>query len=179
MKSNKLILVIGGGRSGKSAYAERLTCELAERRCYVATAPVCDEEMAERVRRHRERRADGSWMTVEEELDLSAALDRAAETGAGAALIDSLTIWIGNLMYHRDNALEEDELAAMCGEFLRRARRASFSVVMVIDEVGLGLIPESPVARKFRDLAGRCAQTVAAEADEVYFMTAGIPMKVK
>ena len=65
----------------------------------MATAPVCDEEMAERVRRHRERRADGNWMTVEEELDLSAALDRAAETGAGAALIDSLTIWIGNLMY--------------------------------------------------------------------------------
>ena len=178
MKQSKLILVIGGGRSGKSACAERLTCELAERRCYVATAPVCDAEMAERVRRHRERRADGSWTTVEEQLDLAAALDRAAESGAGAVLIDSLTLWIGNLMY-RDESIDEDGLAARCGEFLQRARRADLPVIMVIDEVGLGLIPESPVARKFRDLAGRCAQTVAAEADEVYFMTAGIPLKVK
>lgn len=178
MKRNKLILVIGGGRSGKSAYAERLTCGLADRRCYVATAPVCDDEMADRVRRHRERRAGGNWTTVEEELDLAAALDRAAETGAGAVLIDSLTLWIGNLMY-RDETLDEDRLAARCGDFLQSARRKSFPVVMVTDEVGLGLSPESPVARRFRDLAGRCAQTVAAEADEVYFMTAGIPLKVK
>ena len=178
MKQNKLILVIGGGRSGKSAYAEGLTCELSESRCYVATAPVCDAEMAERIRRHRERRANRHWTTVEEECDLASALRRAAETGAGAALIDSLTVWIGNLMY-RDAALDEDRFAALCGEFLDAARRQPFPVVMVIDEVGLGLIPESPVARKFRDLAGRCAQMAAAEADDVYFMIAGIPMKVK
>ena len=177
MKS-KLILVTGGARSGKSRFAEKLAREGGKRRFYIATAPVFDAEMAERVARHKALRAKDSWQTIEEETDLVSALSRAAAQGAETILVDCLTLWINNLLY-RDEKLSEEALAQVCGKVLDRARELPAQVVMVISEVGLGLVPENALSRRFRDLSGRCAQLAAERADEVYFLIAGIPQRIK
>ena len=177
MKS-KLILVTGGARSGKSRFAEKLAREGGERRFYIATAPVFDAEMAERVARHKALRAKDSWQTIEEETDLVSALSRAAAQGAETILVDCLTLWINNLLY-RDEKLSEEAFASVCGKVLDRARELPAQVVMVISEVGLGLVPENALSRRFRDLSGRCAQLAAERADEVYFLIAGIPQRIK
>ena len=175
---NKLILVTGGARSGKSRFAEKLAREAGEKRFYIATAPVFDAEMAERVARHKALRAQDNWRTIEEETDLASALSQAAEQGAETILVDCLTLWINNLLY-RDGKLSEEAFAGVCGKVLDRARELPAQVVMVISEVGLGLVPENALSRRFRDLSGRCAQLVAERADEVYFLIAGISQRIK
>ena len=175
---NSIVLVTGGARSGKSAFAENLVRSYGGRRVYVATAPVCDAEMAERVRLHRERRAADGWTTIEEQVDLPQALRQAASEGATAVLIDCLTLWINNLLYH-DASLDEAGFAERCRELLTTLRALPLSCVMVLSEVGLGMVPENALARRFRDLSGLCAQMVASEADEVFLVVAGIPVKIK
>ena len=175
---NKLILVTGGARSGKSRFAEKLAREGGEKRFYIATAPVFDAEMAERVARHKALRARDNWQTIEEETDLASALSHAAEQGAETILVDCLTLWINNLLF-RDEQLSEEAFAQVCGKVLDRARETPAQVVMVISEVGLGLVPENALSRRFRDLSGRCAQLTAERADEVYFLIAGIPQRIK
>lgn len=176
--SNKLILITGGARSGKSRLAEKLVLQAEGTPFYLATAPVLDAEMADRVRRHRERRETQNWVTIEEERDLAGAVRRAAAGGAGAILIDCLTLWINNLLYETPE-LNEDAIAERTAELTDALRAGPPLCVLVINEVGLGLVPESPLARRFRDLSGRCAQIVAADADEVYFTVAGIAQRIK
>ena len=164
-------LVLGGARSGKSAYAESLVEERAGPCVYLATATAGDAEMAERIARHKARRG-GRWRTVEEPLDLPAAL--ADEAGPGrAVLVDCLTLWLANLMAAgRDPEAERDRLlAALSG--------LAGPVVLVSNEVGLGIVPEPAVARAFRDHAGRLNQALAAAAATVIFMVAGLPMTLK
>ncbi len=175
--SNKLILITGGARSGKSRLAEELVLAAEGTPFYLATAPVFDAEMADRVRRHRERRETQNWVTIEEQRDLAGAVRRAA-AGAGAVLIDCLTLWINNLLYETPE-LTEDAIAERTRELVDALRAGPPLCVLVINEVGLGLVPESPLARRFRDLSGRCAQIVAADADEVYFTVAGIAQRIK
>ena len=164
-------LVLGGARSGKSAFAETLACEAASDRLYVATATAGDDEMAERIAHHRARRGAG-WRTIEEPLELVAVLAR--ETGAGrAVLVDCLTLWLSNLMHaERDVEAQTRELVAC----LREARGA---VVLVSNEVGLGLVPDTPLGRRFRDAQGRLNQAIAAVADNVVFIAAGLPLWLK
>lgn len=163
-------LVLGGARSGKSRFAEGLV-ESCPQPIYLATAQVLDDEMAGRVQTHRNRR-DTRWRTVEEPLDLAGALPRLAAPGT-AVLIDCLTLWLSNLLgAGRDVAREIDTLAATLDHL-------SGPVVFVSNEVGLGIVPDNPLARAFRDHAGRLHQTVAARADQVFFVVAGIAMTVK
>jgi len=175
---NKIILVVGGARSGKSGAAERMVKECGAKRFYIATMPVFDGETADRVELHRQNRAADHWVTIEEQLDLTGALRRAADSGAEGILVDCLTLWINNLLY-RDETLTEREMAEITRQLVEVLRQLPSCTVLVINEVGLGLVPESPLARRFRDLSGRCAQIVAAAADEVYFMVAGIKQRIK
>lgn len=177
---SKVILVTGGCRSGKSVFAEKLVCQADSRnRFYIATCHVFDEEMAERVRLHRERRAADRWTTIEEERDLVAAL---ARCGSGAVLVDCLTLWIGNLMYAAEQKhlpFTEREMSVECARLQKACASYDGTIVLVMNEVGFGIVPENESARRFRDCSGRCGQTVAAFADSVYLTVCGIPMKLK
>ena len=163
-------LVLGGVRAGKSAFAEGLT-QAWERRVYVATAVATDDEMAERITSHRARRG-ADWRTVEEPVELAAAVRRESAPGTGL-LVDCLTVWLGNLMHHGH------DVDAACEALLEALAAAAGPVVLVANEVGLGIVPDNAMARAFRDHAGRLNQAVARIAVRVYFVAAGIPMILK
>ncbi len=167
-------LVLGGARSGKSAYAERLVAAHLDRTAdptatYVATAEAGDAEMAARIAAHRARR-DAHWRTVEAPLNLAAAI---AANAAGPMLVDCLTLWLANLMAaaHAPEAATDTLIAAL------RDRPAP--TVLVANEVGLGIVPNSALSRRFRDAAGRLNQTVAAIAERVVLVAAGLPLILK
>ncbi len=166
-------LVLGGARSGKSAYAERLVAESGLERLYVATGRAFDAEMDERIARHRADRGE-RWRTIEAPLDLVGALRREAAPDR-MILVDCLTLWVTNLMLEeRDVAAEAAALAACLGQ-----EHVPGPVVLVSNEVGLGIVPDNAMARAFRDHAGRLHQTIAALAGTVYFVAAGLPLKMK
>lgn len=166
----RVALVLGGARSGKSAYAERLA-EAAGAPVYLATGQAGDAEMAARIAAHRARRGAG-WTTVEEPLDLVGALGASARPGR-AVLVDCLTLWLANLMHDgRDPDAETARLAAALPGLAGPA-------VLVGNEVGLGIVPDNALARRFRDAAGRLNQAVAAAADRVVFVAAGLPLTLK
>ena len=161
-------LVLGGARSGKSAYAESL---LPAGGLYLATAQARDDEMAERIRHHRDRRGP-AWTTIEEPLALNAALV-GAMGGGRPVLVDCLTLWIANLM---EAGIDVD---AACAELCATLAGTSISVTLVSNEVGLGLVPETPLGRAFRDHQGRVNQRVAAACRRVVFVAAGLPLILK
>lgn len=175
---NKIILVTGGARSGKSVFAEKCTAEHAGKRAYIATAHIMDPEMAERVRLHRERRSGQGWSNIEEEYDLASALARAEGRHAEAVLVDCLTVWINNLMFRSDGFSEAD-MGRETEKLIAALRSFPGLAVLVINEVGQGIVPENELARRFRDCSGRCGQMIAAAADEVWYCVCGIPMKIK
>jgi adenosylcobinamide kinase/adenosylcobinamide-phosphate guanylyltransferase len=164
-------LVLGGARSGKSRYAESLLDLHPGRRTYLATAEILDDEMAERVKAHRQRR-DSDWKTIEEPLELAAALTAETEQGA-AVLVDCLTLWLGNLM-GKDRDVEA-EIAGLVAALIQFGG----PVVFVSNEVGLGIVPDNAMARRFRDLAGTLHQRLAEQADRVVFVAAGLPLTLK
>lgn len=165
-----LTLVLGGARSGKSRHAERLVEATSAPWTYVATAQAFDDEMRQRIALHRERRSAG-WRTVDAPLELAEVI-RTAPPG-GTILVDCLTLWLTNVMLaDRDVAAETAVLVAAC-------REAPGPLVLVGNEVGLGIVPDNALARRFRDAAGRLHQDLAAAADRVVFMVAGLPMPVK
>jgi adenosylcobinamide kinase / adenosylcobinamide-phosphate guanylyltransferase len=171
--AKQIILVTGGARSGKSKYAEHRTRELGERRLYLATAEANDEEMARRIAEHQKRRGP-DWATLEEPVELSSAL--LAERGrTDCALVDCLTIWLSNLLLHRDANFAEDRVE----ELVETLPHLDFHLVLVTNEVGLGIVPDNPLARQFRDLTGWANQQIATVATEVILMVAGIPMVAK
>ena len=176
----KIILIIGGSRSGKSMYAQRIAESISGTRTYIATCPVIDKEMEDRVRKHQEARQSASWQTVEEVIDLAGALRRSK--GSEVILVDCLTLWINNLMYEAEQKKEylgEDTIGARCGDVLGVCRGLGGTVIFVANEVGMGIVPENPSSRLFRDLAGRCNQNMAAHADTVIFMISGLPLYIK
>jgi len=168
-KSSLLTLVLGGARSGKSRQAEALVTSLPGPWTYIATGEARDAEMAARIAAHRAARAAG-WDTVEAPLDLPGAL---AQAGVQPALVDCLTLWLTNLM------LAEHDLAGAQDSLLAALAARPAPTVLVGNEVGLGIVPENPLARAFRDAAGRLHQALAARADRVLFMVAGLPLTVK
>ena len=183
MKNGKLILVLGGTRSGKSSFAEKLAQGLSERVLYLATATVHDEEMALRVNQHQERRPV-NWFTVEEAKELATVLEKYSKA-YDVILIDCLALWLSNLLLddtkHPDTHWREKEalilqevekLAGIC-------RDSSANVIIVSSEVGLGIVPDTSLGRQFRDLAGAANQTFAQYANEVYMVIAGLPIELK
>ena len=175
----EVVLITGGSRSGKSRYAQELAQESAGEKLFVATCPRVDGEMDERIRRHQEDRAGRGWRTVEEEVDLEGVLGR---EGGIMVLVDCLTLWINNLMYHNgreEDNIGENEIEFRTRELLRVCAEREGWVVFVTNEVGLGIVPENQLARRYRDLVGRCNQTLAAGADKVVFMVSGLPLTLK
>jgi adenosylcobinamide kinase/adenosylcobinamide-phosphate guanylyltransferase len=165
-----IILITGGARSGKSTRAEARACAFPGKPVYVATAEALDAEMRERIAKHRARRGS-AWLEHETPLELVAAL---VETdGRGARLVDCLTLWLSNLM-HAERDWEKE--AMLLAETLDRQNSP---VVLVTNEVGLGIVPDNALARRFRDAAGILNQIVARVSDEVEFVVAGLPMRVK
>jgi adenosylcobinamide kinase / adenosylcobinamide-phosphate guanylyltransferase len=164
-------LVLGGARSGKSLYAERLVEGSAASGTYCATAEAGDAEMAERIAEHRARRG-AFWRTVEAPLMLARAIATEAECGR-PLLVDCLTLWLSNVLLAGKPLDEESRM--LCSAL----REAAGPVVLVSNEVGMGLVPETPLGRQFRDAAGRLNQQVAALADRVVFIAAGLPLVLK
>lgn len=178
---SRIVLATGGARSGKSAWAEGQAERLSPSRVYIATATAEDDEMRMRIARHRRRRAGRGWAVIEEPLRLAEALEEAAASHE-VALVDCLTVWTANRMYDAGQAgheLTEETLAAECGRLIQAARLMPVAAVFVTNEAGLGIVPEHPVARRFRDLLGICNQTVAAGADEVTLLVCGQPLRIK
>ena len=172
----RLILILGGARSGKSSFAVARAKKLSSGQpgvVYVATASCGDEEMKRRIERHRKSRP-ASWKTVEERVDTSKIL---AEIGnASIVIIDCLTILISNLLLS-----EEKEAVTLkkIKEFFRSLKRRNLTALIVSNEVGMGIVPENRLGRNFRDIAGQANQIVAKMAEEVYLLEAGIPIKIK
>ena len=165
----KLTFVLGGARSGKSRYAESLITALPPPWIYVATAEAGDDEMAERIKSHRERRGV-QWRTVEAPRELAKAL---SACGDGPVLIDCLTLWLSNLMLAEANIEEET------AQLEKTLVAAHGPVVLVANEVGSGIVPSYPLGRRFRDLQGSLNQRIAAGADRVVLVVAGLPLALK
>lgn len=167
----KSVLVLGGARSGKSSYAEKMAQSSGLQPLYLATGRAFDDEMENRIAIHQARRGS-DWQTVEEPLDLVGALTLHVAVDR-FVLVDCLTLWLTNLMMaERDVATETAGLVAMLPNL-------AGPVVFVSNEVGFGIVPENRMAREFRDHAGFLHQAVAAVADEVYLIAAGLPLKLK
>lgn len=181
--SNQLTLVLGGVRSGKSAFAEKLVRELGQPTWYLATGQVTDAEMFGRISRHRQSRPK-TWTTLEEPLELAQALESAFKNTAypKVLLVDSLDTWVSNLLLkHESQTAPELESLTMpqVDQLLKACQHPSTSVVMVSSEVGLTLVPPNELGRRFQDLLGLVNQRVAAAADQVYLVVAGIPIEIK
>ena len=165
-------LVLGGARSGKTAFAERLALHAGSRPAYLATAEILDGEMKERVSSHQAIRGD-RFTTIEEPTELSHAILKAGASH-DVILVDCLTLWITNLLIaNEDVATAVSELCATLVEF-RDAK-----VILVSNEVGLGIVPDNAMARTFRDLAGSAHQRLGEICEDVYFVAAGLPLTLK
>jgi adenosylcobinamide kinase/adenosylcobinamide-phosphate guanylyltransferase len=170
--SNGHVLVLGGARSGKTGFAERLAMRMGSKPVYLATAQALDGEMRERVRTHQAQRS-GRFLTVEEPLDVPSAILTAAKNN-DVILMDCVTLWITNLLENNmDVAGAIEELHGVLHDV------GTARVIIVSNEVGLGIVPDNPLARSFRDLAGSAHQRLAEICDDVYFIVAGLPMTLK
>jgi adenosylcobinamide kinase/adenosylcobinamide-phosphate guanylyltransferase len=167
-----LILIGGGARSGKSAFALAHARRLGTERCFIATGQALDGEMATRIARHRDERGP-DFTTIEEPLALDAAIV-AAPSGA-VVLVDCLTLWLSNLLCAD---VSEADILARIDAVVAAARARSAPTLLVSNEVGLGLVPETPLGRAFRDLTGACHQRVAAVADEIYAAMMGVVLRL-
>ena len=170
----EITFVTGGGRSGKSRYALSLAQSYQGKRVFVATSEPFDDEMRMRIRKHREERRD-SFITIEAPLDPGGAL-ASLSSGVEVVVIDCLTVWLGNLMYRQETLVSD---APEILKFIGMLDNPPCDLIVVSNEVGMGIIPENAMARRFRDLAGALNQRVAEHADRVILMVSGIPVFVK
>jgi len=169
-----ITLITGGGRSGKSRYALELAGSYGKR-VFIASAVAIDPEMRKRIGNHRRERGNG-FVTLEVPLDPAAAL-QSLPPGTEVALLDCLTVWLGNLMH--GEGISDDSSCVEIESFLDLLSSPPCDLIIVTNEVGMGIIPDNAMARTFRDLAGRLNQRVAAKADRVILMVSGVPLVVK
>jgi adenosylcobinamide kinase/adenosylcobinamide-phosphate guanylyltransferase len=167
-----IVLITGGAQSGKSKYAEDRASRLGTKLLYIATGEPGDEEMARRIAEHRKRR--GGWVTVEEPLEVGKVL--AEHQGkVDCALVDCLTLWVSNLLIQRG----EEGVAKATEDLIQGLPQLNFRLLFVTNEVGWGIVPDNPLARQFRDLAGWVNQKIASVAEHVVLMVAGVPVVIK
>ncbi|MGQ2933872.1 MAG: bifunctional adenosylcobinamide kinase/adenosylcobinamide-phosphate guanylyltransferase [Sphingopyxis sp.] len=169
--SGSSLFVLGGARSGKSRYAQARTEAAGGSPVFVATAEAFDDEMHERIARHQADR-DARWRTVEAPRDLPAAID-ALNSREAVVLVDCLTLWVSNLL------LADADIPRASRELCAALARFEGTLILVANEVGLGIVPDNALARAFRDAAGQLNQSVAATVDEVVLLTAGLPLTLK
>jgi len=180
MKKN--ILIVGGARSGKSSYAQQMAERISGDRIYLATCSAdqrTDLEMQARIKRHRDERKNRGWKTLEEPVALrQAILDNMQ---ASVILVDCLTLWVSNLMLAHEGgvSLTEETIAQMGRDLMTGTSHFQGTLILVTNEVGQGIVPENELARRYRDLMGRCNQIVASFVDEIFVVHCGIPMKIK
>jgi len=180
MKHNPLTLILGGARSGKSDYAEKLAAQMGRRVLYIATAEIGDDEMAQRIAAHRLARP-ADWQTLEAPRRVGAALAE-IKTPPEALLLDCLTLLVSNILLALENEPQpaiETAVQAELEAILTAQARLNVPLIVVSNEVGLGLVPPYPLGRVYRDVLGRANQYMAARAQRVIFMVAGLPMVIK
>lgn len=170
----KLVFITGGARSGKSSLALELASEAGPRRAFVATAEPLDAEMSERIRRHREDRGSG-WDTFEEPVNISERLTAIMDK-YDAVVLDCLTLWLSNLLGSTEDP--EARINEFINTLLQKSVRHS-TLIVVSNELGMGVVPVNAEARAFRDRAGELNKAVAAIADEAYITVSGIPVRIK
>lgn len=169
----QIVFITGGARSGKSSFALKEASKIKGKKAYIASAEALDEEMKERIEKHKERRGK-EWDTFEEPLRIADVIKEAI-SDYRVVVIDCLTLWLSNIMHSNLNA--DNEIENLINS-LRFTHHASH-IYIVSNEVGMGIVPDNELARKFRDLAGILNRKVAAISDAVYLITAGIPLKIK
>jgi len=171
----KLVFILGGARSGKSRFAAEYAGK-SKPVLYIATYKrTGDKEMEERIRRHKKNRPEG-WKVLEEPVELSRAIRQNLTHRGISIIIDCITLWVSNLLLKKKN-LEEILEETDC--LLKTIKNTDATFILVSNEVGMGVVPVTRMGRKFRDIAGIVNQTIARDADEVYFMLAGIPIKMR
>jgi adenosylcobinamide kinase/adenosylcobinamide-phosphate guanylyltransferase len=185
--SKEVVLITGGARSGKSTFALSLAGKQYGRKYFLATAEPADDEMTERIRRHREERGD-SWTTIEEPIDIARVI-READAEGSVIVVDCITVWLSNIILSvYSTVTDEDVFIDMENNDIERrvsdlveilSSLKSSSVFIVTNEVGMGIVPENRLARLFRDIAGRVNQRLAEVADSVFLMVSGIPVRIK
>lgn len=172
--NKKIIFITGGARSGKSRFAQELASKFSGPQAYLATAQPLDEEMTERILRHKKNRPE-DWQTLEEPLRVAEAIKKNGDRFS-LILLDCLTLWVSNLMMAD---WSEEKILAEADRLLQACQSTKCSFIIVGNEVGMGIVPDNPQARNFRDLSGLIQQKIARVADEVYFMVCGLPQKIK
>ncbi|WP_432719046.1 bifunctional adenosylcobinamide kinase/adenosylcobinamide-phosphate guanylyltransferase [Pectinatus frisingensis] len=177
----KIILITGGARSGKSSFAEKYVARCGKKIAYIATAQALDNEMRQRINKHRERRP-ASWHTIEAPFAAEKAIDACHDYDT--ILFDCLTVYLSNIICQphlekASNQNREQEIFTALHKLIKAAKKHEQTTVFVTNEVGSGIVPENELARQYRDAAGMCNQYTARQADEVYLAVAGIPVQLK
>jgi len=175
MASGKIILITGGSRGGKSRYALSLADNISGTKVFLATAEPLDEFMKKKIQNHQEERK-GEFLTIEEPVYLAKAI-KTMNTNPSLIVIDCLTVWVNNLLHYLAN--DKKKIRGEIDNFLQTIKESSADIIMVTNEIGLGVIPENPLVRDFIDELGLLNQKISEFADEVIFMVSGIPQKIK
>lgn len=167
------LIVIGGAKSGKSQYCVKLLKEKYKSPCLVVTAEPKDPEMEERIKRHKENRPK-EWLVTEEPVEIALCL-KDIPKDRDVVLIDCLTLWLSNMLL----SFDDEKLLKYVEDFVATVRDYPSDIILVSNEVGLGIVPDNPLARKFRDLSGMLNQRLVDECDSAIFMIAGTPIRIK
>jgi adenosylcobinamide kinase/adenosylcobinamide-phosphate guanylyltransferase len=177
-KKNRMIFITGGARSGKSTFAQQLASTISNDVLFIATAEPLDDEMAERIKNHRESRPK-SWKTLELPRNLSnSLLDK--QIKSDVVIIDCLTLLVANLMQESTSmSILEKQVLSEIAALINFIKSTAADYIIVSNEVGLGLVPDNKLARDYRDILGKVNQVMAQNADDIYFMISGIPQKIK
>ncbi len=177
----RIIFITGGSRSGKSSYAQTLAEGMEGPRVYIATAPALDDEMKTRIRTHKKVREGKGWITIEEGTDIVGAIESAGKRGR-VLLVECVTLWVNNLMYEAERlnrTVTETKVVELAKRAVAAGRAMDCTLIFVSNEVGWGVIPDNPLARRFVDIAGRVNQAIALESDEAILIISGMPLKLK
>jgi len=181
MSRGKLIFITGGARSGKSNFAEKMAAKISKEVAYIATGQPLDDEMKIRIKKHKDRRPI-NWKTYEEPIEVRELVSR-LDLEKEVILIDCLTLLTSNLLLRKEDKVEDsrwqEEILLEIKKLAEISYKVPAQVIIVSNEVGMGLVPDNPLGRAYRDILGRANSIIADKADEVFMIVSGIPLKIK